>query len=76
MCFPLSTFRIRRKGEDRAEKRLRGKDHWLFLQLTWIWFPVSMWEPITIHNLSSCGSDLFWPPLVPGMHVADILQKT
>lgn len=35
VCFSVSTFRTRHKGEDRAEKHISGKDNWLFLQLTW-----------------------------------------
>lgn len=51
-------------------RELSGYEHWLFLQQTWVHFPVCTWWFTMTCNSSSKGSNaLFWTSQAPGTWV-------
>lgn len=61
-CFCI-IFYLKFKFFRELERWLRGFDHWLLLQKTWIWFSAPTQRLITICNWSSKEfAALFWPP--------------
>lgn len=55
---------------------LNNWKHWIFIHRAWIWSPVSTRQSTTAYGSTHRGTDtVFWPPLVPGIHLVYTLAK-